>query len=93
MTEAVVFLASASPLQWLIAFIALAITDVCWAFYVNAAARSPLKASVWAVFLFLVGGIAVVGYTTNPVLLIPSAAGAFAGTYLGVLMSRRKETP
>jgi len=85
-------LTSASPWQWAIAFLALFITDICWAFYVNATAgRSPFSAANWAVALFLLGGIAVVSYTTNPILLIPSAAGAWAGTVAGVWWNHFKE--
>lgn len=79
-------------IEWLVAFAAMFVTDVCWAMYVNAAKESPLRAAWWAVWLFVLGAIAVVGYTTNHWLLIPSAAGAFAGTYLGVLYARRKES-
>jgi hypothetical protein len=80
-----------TPLQWLIAFLVLTVTDVCWAMYTVSANKGsgPLPASCWAVALFLLGGMAVVGYTTNPVLLIPSAIGAFVGTYLGIIMSRK----
>jgi uncharacterized membrane protein YfcA len=79
-------------LQWMLAFNVMAVTDVCWAMYTVAAAKdnSPVNAAAWAVALFLLGGIAVVGYTTNPVLLIPSAVGAFVGTYIGVKLSQRK---
>jgi hypothetical protein len=89
------FLTSASPYQWLLAFVVMAVTDVCWAMYTIATAQNkkPLHASAWAVALFLLGGLAVVGYTTAPILLLPSAVGAFVGTYAGVVLSKRKERP
>lgn len=79
------------PVQWLVAFVVLAVTDICWAKYTVAAAQNnePAHAACWAVALFLLGGLAVVGYTTNPLLLIPSAAGAFVGTYIGVCLSKK----
>lgn len=77
--------------QWMAAFAIMAITDVCWALYTKTASTGrPVKAAGWAVALFLLGGLAVVGYTTNPVLLAPSALGAFFGTYFGVKMSGGK---
>lgn len=77
--------------QWVLAFALMAITDICWAKYtVTATSNSPGKAAGWAVALFLMGGVAVVGYTTNPWLLLPSAAGAAWGTYLGVKTSGKK---
>ena len=79
--------------QCLLAFIVMAVTDICWAKYTVAAAKdsSPKKAANWAVALFLLGGVAVVGYTTNPVLLLPSAAGAWVGTFIGVRMGKKGE--
>lgn len=78
--------------QWIAAFLILTVTDICWAKYtITAGTNKPLPASLWAVALFLLGGLAVVGYTTNPVLLIPSAIGAFVGTYIGVWMENRKQ--
>jgi hypothetical protein len=74
-----------TPLQWLVAFLILTVTDVCWAKYTkNTAGDNAVSAANWAVCLFLLGGLAVVGYTTNPVLLIPSAIGGWVGTYIGV---------
>jgi hypothetical protein len=43
-----------------------------------------LPASGWAVALFLLGAVTVLGYTKNRWLLIPAALGAFAGTWAGV---------
>lgn len=79
--------------EWIMAFAVMATTDICWAKYTaSAAGSSPKKAANWAVALFLLGGMVVVGYTANPVLLIPSAAGAWVGTFLGVRMSREKKS-
>jgi hypothetical protein len=83
------FLTAAGPVKWLIAAALLAVTDLCWAFYVNNAGKSPRSAAWWAVALFLLGGMAVVGYTAAPVLLIPSAIGAWIGTYIGCRVSQK----
>jgi hypothetical protein len=74
--------------DWVVAFFSLFFTDLCWSAYVGAVRDSlPLAASLWAVALFVFGAVAVLGYTKNKVLLIPSAAGAFAGTWLGVWLA------
>lgn len=85
-----VLLGKTTPLQWLLAFAVMAVTDVCWALYTKATATgNPVVAALWAVGLFVLGGSAVVGYTTYPVLLIPSAFGAFVGTYAGVRLGKK----
>jgi hypothetical protein len=76
--------------SWIIAFFALFLTDVCWAKYVTQVqSGAAFASSLWASALFLFGAVAVVAYTTNPWLLIPSAAGAFVGTYVSVWHDRR----
>lgn len=78
-------------IQAIIAFMALFITDICWAFYINSVKdSSPAKSAMWAVFLFLTGAAGVLSYTTNPWLLIPAGFGAFAGTYLAVVLDTKR---
>lgn len=85
-----VLIAQTTVVQWLVAFVLLAVTDVCWAFYTKATASSkPFPAACWAVGLFMLGGSAVVTYTTNPALLIPAGFGAFVGTYLGASLGKK----
>lgn len=79
-------------IQVVVAFIALFITDICWAFYVNRVKDGNAFASaMWAVSLFLTGAFGVISYVTNAWLLIPAAAGAFCGTYVAVLLEKRKK--
>lgn len=73
--------------SWLIAFCAMFATDLCWSWYVAAVRDADaLRASAWAVALFLLGAVAILGYTRDRWLLLPASAGAFAGTYLGVIL-------
>ena len=66
-------------------FLAMAATDFAWAAYVlSVRANDAAAASAWAVALFLLGGYAVIQYTSNRWMLLSGAAGAFVGTYLGV---------
>lgn len=75
----------------LIAFFALFVTDICWAFYINAVKdSSPLKSASWAAFMLGIGAVGTISYVTNPWLLIPALAGAFCGTYLGVILNKGK---
>jgi hypothetical protein len=71
--------------SWLVAFLAMFATDACWALYVaSVKAGSATEAAAWAVALFLLGAVAVMGYVRDRWLLIPGALGAFAGTWAGV---------
>jgi hypothetical protein len=79
--------AARRALTWLGTFAAMVATDLCWVRYVIAANhRAPLEAGAWAVALFLLGALTVLGYTRDRWLLLPAAAGAFAGTYFGVIL-------
>ncbi len=70
-------------------FAAMFSVDLCWVFYVKKVQHdSPFKASCWAVFLFLTSSIVVIGFTSDPWLLIPASVGAFAGTWVGVLLNK-----
>ncbi len=72
-------------MTWLATFIAMFATDLFWALYIaSVKAESPMTAAGWAVALFLLGAVAVLGYTRNRWLLIPAACGAFCGTWFGV---------
>ena len=69
----------------ILTFLAMSLTDFSWARYmVNIKADDPLSASCWAVALFILGGYAVIQYTSNRWMLLSGAAGAFVGTFLGV---------
>jgi hypothetical protein len=77
----------AAARSWAIAFCAMFLTDLCWAAYVaSVKAGAALAASAWAVALFLLGAVAVLGYTRDRWLLLPASLGACAGTYLGVIL-------
>lgn len=76
---------------YFLTFMMMVITDICWAVYIVKVQRDlPVQAGLWAVGLFLTGAFAIVGYTTNPWLLIPAGLGAFTGTYLGVMYERHR---
>jgi uncharacterized membrane protein YfcA len=43
---------------------------------------------MWAAVVFLIACVAVINYTTNYWLLIPAAAGAFCGTWVGMKLRK-----
>ena len=44
----------------------------------------PFAASIWASAITFLGGVAVINYTTNNMMIIPAVVGAFVGTYIGM---------
>lgn len=68
-----------------IVFAALFALDFVWAKYTTAiTAKRPMLASSFASVIILLSGGAAIGYTTEPLMLIPAMAGAFAGTWVAV---------
>jgi len=69
----------------LIAFFGMAALDIIFARYTLAVTtRRPWWASSYAAICLLLGGSVVVTYAHDPIMLIPAAAGAFVGTYIGM---------
>lgn len=59
--------------------------DYVWAYYTKALnERAATRAAWWAAGIMILGGVAQFGYVNDPVLLIPAALGAAAGTYVAV---------
>ena len=71
---------------WVFTFCAVFAADLAWSWYVAAVRDADaVRASAWAVVLFLLGATAVLGYTRNRWLLIPASLGAALGTWCGVV--------
>lgn len=69
----------------LFVFAATFALDFVWAYYTKALNEcAEWRAAWWAAGIMILGGIAQVGYVNDPVLLIPAALGAFAGTFVAV---------
>jgi glycerol uptake facilitator-like aquaporin len=65
--------------------------DMCWAKYTLATQeKNPLAAGNWSVGIMLCGSFVTVNYVSDKTYIIAAALGAFIGTYLTVLHSRRK---
>lgn len=67
----------------LLAFTTMFTLDFLWVRYTRAINWSRhLAAANYALLLFVVGGINTLVYVTEPLLLLPGAAGAWAGTFV-----------
>jgi uncharacterized protein YebE (UPF0316 family) len=66
-------------------FVAVFFVDVFYTYYLKSIQNEKaLQASIWAVVVYLVGCYAVISYIDNHWLLLPAAAGAFCGTFVGM---------
>ena len=78
-------------LDYVVTFFAVFFTDIFYTYYLKAVQEEQtLKASLWAVIVFIVACVAVINYTTNYWLLLPAGVGAFCGTYVGMILRKRK---
>ena len=68
----------------LIAFVGMAVVDFAFARYTYAMAhKRPFEGASYAAALLVIQGAIVLVYVQDPWMLIPAAAGAFLGTYIG----------
>ena len=79
-------------IDYVFTFFALFFTDIFYTYYLKSVQEErALRASCWAVLVFLVACFAVIEYTTNHMLLIPAAFGAFCGTFVGIKLRKKTE--
>jgi general stress protein CsbA len=78
-------------IDYVVTFFAVFFTDIFYTSYLKAVQEEQtMRASLWAVVVFLIASIAVINYTSNYWLLIPAGLGAFSGTYVGMILRKRK---
>ena len=66
-------------------FICVLSTDIGYTLLVKSVQNDrALAASVWASIITFLGGVAVINYTTDNMMIIPAILGAFVGTYVGM---------
>jgi uncharacterized protein YebE (UPF0316 family) len=76
--------------DYVLAFIAMFLTDVFYTYYLKAVqGEQALRASSWATIIYIVAAFAIIEYNTNHLLLIPAALGAFCGTFVGMKIRKR----
>ena len=72
-------------LDYIVTFLAVFFTDIIYTYYLKEVQNNNrLKASFWATVVTATASIAVINYTENHWMLIPSLLGAFAGTWFGM---------
>ena len=77
-------------IDYVVTFFAVFFTDIFYTYYLKAIQEEQiLKASLWAVVVFVIACVAVINYTTNYWLLIPAGLGAFCGTYVGMKIRKK----
>lgn len=73
-------------MNWVLTFAAVFALDVVWARYTLAMTNDrPLRAGTYAAFVIALSGLAAINYVNDPWMLLPAAAGAFAGTIVGMV--------
>jgi hypothetical protein len=78
-------------IQFLIVFLAMAVTDICWTFYlISVEERKSVIAGLWAMALYVSGAYVVTSYVGNKWLIIAAALGSFAGTWVTIEYKKRK---
>jgi hypothetical protein len=78
-------------MDYAITFFAIFFLDVVNAWYIKAISdERPFMASVWAVVVTLASSVAIISYTRDNTMVIPALAGAFIGTYVGIVIRKRK---
>jgi hypothetical protein len=61
------------------------LTDIVYTLLLKSVQNDkPFAASIWASAITFLGGVAVINYTTNNMMIIPAVLGAFVGTYIGM---------
>jgi len=77
-------------LLWIVSFSSMAILDFVWAWYTVAIQdKKEYVASLYATFIAGINFVIVINYISDHVLLIPTCAGAFVGTLIGVRYERK----
>ena len=78
------------PVVWLAVFALMFVLDFVWGHYTKMIVSGGAhQAAAAAVGIYILGGLVTIGYTSDPILLIPASVGAWLGTY--IVVKRRKE--
>jgi hypothetical protein len=78
-------------MDYVVTFFAIFFLDIVNAWYIKAISdERPFMASVWAVVVTLASSVAIISYTRDNTMVIPALAGAFVGTYVGIVIRKRK---
>jgi hypothetical protein len=77
-------------MTYIITFFAVFFTDIVNTYYIKAIAEDkPLVASLLAALVMLIYSIALISFVNDNLMLIPALLGAFAGTYVAMILKRK----
>ena len=72
-------------IKYILVVLSVLVADICWTFYfMKAAERKSIAASVWSTLIILCGAFSVDSYVTDSRFISAAAIGAFIGTYIAV---------
>jgi hypothetical protein len=67
------------------AYIFTFVTDIVYTQLLKSVQNDrPMASSIWASAITFLGGVAIINYTNDNMMIIPAVLGAFAGTYVGM---------
>lgn len=76
--------------DYVFTFFAVVVLDIVNTYYLQSITNhKPFLASFWAVIVTFVGAYAVINYTSNHMMLIPALLGAFVGTYIAMIFTKK----
>ena len=71
-------------IEVLLAFFGMVALDFVWARYtITLIKKHHAVSGTYAAIIMLLNGVVVVTYVSNPWMILPAAAGAFVGTFIG----------
>jgi hypothetical protein len=74
-----------------ITFVLVVLINVFYVYYIQAIKNNnPLIASSWASCINLFSSIAAIYFIKDNWIIIPSCFGSFVGTYIGMLIEKKK---
>lgn len=77
-------------MNYILTFFAVFFTDIVNTYYIKAIAENkPLVASILAALVMLIYSFALISFVKDIYLLIPALLGAFAGTYVAMIIKRK----
>ena len=70
---------------YIFTFLSMFVTDIVYTQLLKSVQNDrPLASSIWASLITFLGGVAIINYTSNNMMIIPAVLGAFCGTYVGM---------
>jgi uncharacterized membrane protein YfcA len=79
-------------IEYINTFLSLFCIDIFYTYYLKAVANDKaLIAAFGSVIVTILGAYVVINYTTDHMLLIPAALGAFFGTFAGMKLRKRNK--